>query len=1447
MELHSLTKPQKSIWSMEQYFGESIASITGSVMFDKPVDVSALKTALNETVAQFDSLRIRIKIQNGIPMQYIQEYVPHDFEVIGFSTNEEYRQWIELLAKVPFDLSGDLYKIIIVDISQQIGFVLHLHHLTADAWTMNLLANSLLKHLKGDQIQTNSYLEYLEKELEYEDSPRRQKDKDYFLSCFGKCSEPAYISEKQSINVFSKRMSFSVSVEDAAKMQTFCDKNNISLYALFMNALSIYIYRIKGMQDFYIGSTTLNRVGKREKETAGVFINTVPVLFHIDETKNSLENILDNSSTIMSVFRHQKYQYIDFLKDIREKYSFTDRLYDVMLNYQNAALSENGVEAQWHFCGCQGESLNIHINDRQNEGVLHLDYDYQTELFGENDIKHLHEHLMNLIADLIENSEKRPQDLKMLSKEEYHRVVFDFNETAIDIPQNKCVHQLFEEQVAKTPDAVAVVFERIKYSYRQINEMANSLAHILRDKGINRNDIVALVSRRSYKVIVAQIAIMKAGGAYLPIDPTYPMDRINYMLHDAKCKIALVSDACIDWTEVIDLENDFVFYSNQEPIENKNSTDDLCYVIYTSGSTGLPKGTMLTHQNVANYINDNNKNVVHAIIKPDIKTILSITTIGFDIFVTESLLPLCNGKTVLFANDRQSSDQSELSNLILEMGADVLQTTPSKMQLLMMDEKNTSYLKRLNVIILGGEALEPRIVKRLKSLTAASIYNIYGPTETTVWSTYTRVKLVPSTTIHQLFEAQAEKTPNIVSSATGKPNVPDITIGKPIANTQIYILDKHFNPLPIGATGELCIAGAGVGRGYLSRPELTAEKFIPNPFTTSGQVVPKSKMYRTGDLARWREDSNIEYIGRIDNQVKIRGLRIELGEIESVVNLCPGVKQVAVVVKTDDNNRQYICAYYVGDELDIRTIKDELIKKIPQYMVPHFFIHMDHFPTTPSGKTDRNAFPAPDFLQIQSDEEYVAPVTEEEKVLTSLMERVLGIQRIGLSDNFFDIGGDSLKAIEFVSKAHYECFRFSLQDVFDNPTAASLLRHIADSNRQTIQYNAGDFADIHRLLENNKIRSDMIPEKHSLGNILITGATGWLGAHVLNEFLTTETGIAYCLVRGIGLSDSHNRLNKMLDYYFDGKYTACDRLVAICGDITEKIVLDNPIDTIIHCAANVKHYGSYQFSYDINVSGTKNIIALAKEKSARLFHISTSSVSGNSFDNNPDFPPVVFDESKLYIRQPLENVYVRSKFESEAEVLRAKIDGLDAAVIRVGNLANRRTDYRFQHNHDTNATLTKLKAFVDLGLFPEQLTDFPLEFSPVDDTAKAIVKLAQYFNSDYSIFHTYNHKSTRFAAFVNALRSVGIKIESAPLDEFVKAVRDAGHIPERTHICEAFINDMGTNGELLFQSNITVNNDFTNWHLNQNGFEWPDIDSNYLIGYINYFKNSKYLSIGNEK
>ncbi len=668
-------------------------------------------------------------------------------------------------------------------------------------------------------------------------------------------------------------------------------------------------------------------------------------------------------------------------------------------------------------------------------------------------------------------------------------------------------------------------------------------------------------------------------------------------------------------------------------------------------------------------------------------------------------------------------------------------------------------------------------------------------------------------------------------------------IGKPIANTQIYIVDKHMNPMPIGVTGELCIAGDGVGAGYLKRPELTAEKFIDNPFG-------EGKLYKTGDLAYWREDGNIVYVGRNDFQVKIRGLRIELGEIESAIISVKGINQSVVVVRKNAEERQIICAFYTGKDTDPHLIKQHISSKLPKYMIPHIFKHLNEMPLTASGKINRKALPEVDLEDISANTEYIAPTNEKEKILCSVMANVLKVERVGITDDFFDLGGDSLKAIEYVSKARSHDLDISLQKVFDYPTVKEQCElDTKQSNNEQIDLSDSDVQRYSKLLSRNTM-DNMSIANNDLGNVFLTGATGFLGAHILDSLLRNTDGMIYCLVRSNRQDDRRGRLSNTLNWYFGDKYDneLGKRIIPIIGNIENKDLASNlPTDvkTVIHAAATVKHFGTYEYFNRVNVEGTRNVAEYAGRIHAKMIHISTISVSGNAMADEGSVyrssEALEFAERNFYIGQPLHNVYIRSKFEAERVIFdMIMADNLNAIVIRVGNLTNRASDLKFQPNFESNAFLKRMKAILELGLFPDYLISLYSEFSPVDLTADGIVKIARHV-SNQNVFHLYSNKPLYHDAMLQLLLHIGINLKTVSGNEFYEAVKSAANNPQTLFISDSLVNDMDSHGRLIYDSNIHIKNDFSCQFMSKIGFEWTDIDESYIKSYIDYFKELGYF------
>lgn len=1404
--LFELTKPQKLIYNMEKFAGGAISIICGSVMLKGNIEPSSLETAVNTLYRINDALRIRVESTENDVVQTIQDYVPKKIETLRFTDKAQLVAYAEHYAKEPLNIYDSLCEMKIALLGDSSGILIKLHHIIGDAWTLSLLASQFCAVLSGETPTAYSYLDYVTSENDYLRSARYAKDQAFFLKQFETCCETTYLSDRQSRSFDTRRKTFCIDALHAKKISTYASAHDTTPFVIFMTALAVYINRIKeNAEQFYIGTAVLNRTGIREKNTAGMFINTIPMLIKLKNAGSFEDNLAAVQEAAFSAFRHQKYNYGDILTDVRKKSPSTEKLYDVMLSYQNAVITgaENDFESAWYHNGAQAESLQVHIEDRDSQGIFRVHCDYQTEKFTEQEIKQLYEHMMNLLFDGISCTDKKLYELEMLSPEEKRTLLTDFNDTVVDYPKNKCVHTLFEEQASSMPENIAVVSRNATATYAELNTRANRIANGLIQHGINQGDIVALLLPKSLDLIATMLGVMKAGAAYLPLDIESPQDRIDFSIQSSGAKF------------IISTDNIESYISNNDTNPDLSvSTTAMCYGICTSGTTGVPKTVCIRHNNLLYYLN-NVKNL-YPLASANMPL---FTKPCVDLTVTSIYLPLITGGCIyVYDGDLLHA----MADIVQNTSLNIIKLTPTHMQIM-----NTSIPRRemanVRYVIAGGEVLNADVAARfLKAFGShIQIHNEYGPTETTVGC------------MDYIY--------------TGEEQTTSVSIGHPTNNTFVYVLDRFNNPLPVGQPGELCIAGDGVGAGYLNQCELTAQKFVPNPFGTG-------LLYKSGDLAIWEENGNLTFLGRNDFQVKIHGLRIELGEIESAICSVEGISQAAAIVRKDMSGRQLICAFYTETmPVAVEQIKNALKEKLPRYMLPHIFTVLPEMPLASSGKIDGKKLPDVDLTYMERNKEYKQPEGTMEKQVVTIMEKVLHYNPIGRDDNFFDLGGDSLKAIEFVTKAHNEGLYFDLQNVFDHPTAQELVEFIENGNRCKISYNENDFVLINRVLSQNTFEHATLPPKKDVGNLLLAGATGYLGIHLLANYLEHDTGIAYCLVRGKNKADSTRRLEELLNFYFGKKYDVRHRIVVLCADLklerfgladSEYNKLLATIDTVINAAASVKHYGSYQYFYETNVESVKALIRFCMDANAKLIHISTLSISGNGFvdqfDGYVSKTEKHFYESSFYIGQALDNVYAHSKFEAERAVLDAVSKGLRANIMRMGNLTNRLSDGAFQKNYESNAFLKRIKGLLELGAVPDYLQPLHIEFTPVDEAAKAVMTITRHFSTMQTVFHINNPNELFINSFVSYIRELGYDMAVVDGSEFAEKLRKTLNQSGTEFIFETFINDLNTDDRLNYDRNIRIENDFTVQYLQQLGFEWPQIDLEYLQKYISYFEKIGY-------
>lgn len=785
--VYNLTNPQKSIWFTEQFYkGTPIENITGCVIVLEKLNLKALQKAINLFVKSNDSFRLKFTVKDDKPLQYLSSFSEFEIENVMVNTDEDIKDIENKMSNTPFEVLDNLlfsFKTFTLPDGHG-GFVITAHHLISDAWTAGLVVNEIMDYYEkiiNSQIidnQNPSYLDYITSEQEYLNSEKFNKDKEFWNEIFKTVPEVATIpsinveNSNSSLSCKAKRKQFVIPKETMNLINEFCKQNKASAFNFFMAVLAIYLSRVSSLDDFTIGTPILNRGNFKEKQTTGMYISTIPFRISINHKIPFAEFLSNISADFSKIFRHQKYPYQYLLEDLRKKDSSIPNLYNILLSYQNVRsnkqTSDINYESSWVGNNFISDDIDIHLYDMNDTGDINIAYDYLISKYSIDDICSIHARFLYIINQVLENNDITLNEIEIVTPDEKKKILYDFNNTSADYPRDKTITQLFEEQVEKTPDNIAVVFENQKLTYRELNEKANSLACYLRENGIERNNIVGIMVKRSLEMIISILAVLKSGACYIPIDPEYPQDRIEYMLNNSNTKLLLTfkrleNKVTFDNKLFVELDNE-LYNSNKDNLININKPDDLAYIIYTSGSTGKPKGVMLKHSNINNFI----QGMCNVVDFNSRKTIVSVTTISFDIFVLESLLPLEKGLKIVIANENEQNDARLFNSLCLENNVNIIQTTPSRFQVLISNSNELNYLESITDILVGGESFPKMLLEKLQQLTKANIYNVYGPTETTVWST--------------------------VKNLTDETS---ITIGKPISNTRCYILDNNKKLLPV--------------------------------------------------------------------------------------------------------------------------------------------------------------------------------------------------------------------------------------------------------------------------------------------------------------------------------------------------------------------------------------------------------------------------------------------------------------------------------------------------------------------------------------------------------------------------------------------------------------------------------------------------------------------------
>jgi amino acid adenylation domain-containing protein len=1047
-----LSFAQERLWFLEQWEpGGAVYNICRGNRLKGELNVGALERAVNELVSRHEILRTKFPVLDVLPVQSITPSVVVILPVVDLQELPEAererkaRNLGSQEARRAFDLAhGLMLRATLVRLQRQEHILLlTTHQIVSDGWSMQILFRELWAFYEAFCAGESLLLPHLP--VRYVDYSIWQREwlkgrelESQLVYWRRQLRGPVPLLElptdhpRPAVQTFQgARLSVVISEALTTALRELSRQEGVTLFMTLVAAFKTLLGRYAGQEDVVLGFPITNRNRPDIESVVGFFVNTL--VLRTDLAGNpSFRDLLGRVRKVcLEAFAHQDLPFEKLVEELRPERDMTrNPLFQVMFVFQipeSSEVSLQGLRSQPMQVDVGTSKFDLTLSLAEREKKLTGFIEYSTDLFDRSTIERMMGHFQMLLEGIVANPDQPMSTFPFLTETERHQLLVEWNDTATEYPKDSCIHELFEAQAGRTPEAIAVEFDGKQLTYQELNQQANRLARYLKILGVGPKTLVGICVARSLEMVVGVLGILKAGGAFVPLDPAFPRERLAFMLEDAQVSVLLTQAKLAEdrgWSsengdpsssildprlQVVFVDRDWRLIAQKRDNNPKSGIEshNLAYVIYTSGSTGKPKGVQVSHRSVLNCLHSVRQHV--ELTENDV--FLAVTTISFDIAALELFLPLITGAKLVLADRDEVQDGRLLLVKLAECAATAMQATPSGWKLLL----DAGWRSRRNFKILcGGETLSRNLADQLLE-GGASLWNLYGPTETTIWSTIVKIE------------------------RDGRP----VLIGRPIANTQIYILDSCLQPVPVGVHGELYIGGDGLARGYLNRPELTAETFVANPF--SSQLG--ARLYRTGDRARYRADGNIEFLGRVDEQVKIRGHRIELGEIETVLNQHPAVHDSVVVARArDSSGEKELVGYIVPKQDSVASASDLrslLRQKLPDYMIPSAFVFLNALPLTPNGKVDGSKLPAPDDSRPSLEQVFVAPRSEIEELVAQVWREVLKAEKVGMYDNFFDLGGHSLLATRAVARLRSNFnIDLALRKLFELPTVAGLAEHI---------------------------------------------------------------------------------------------------------------------------------------------------------------------------------------------------------------------------------------------------------------------------------------------------------------------------------------------------------------------------------------------------------------------
>ncbi|MDO7929211.1 amino acid adenylation domain-containing protein [Pseudomonas sp. KFB-139] len=1046
---YGLASVQQGIWLDQMAHPELPYYNIGMAMEIRgEIDVPLFEKAIQLVVERHDSLRLSFDVQDGVACQRVLPRVDVALEVVDLSGEQDpekvARAYLQEEFRRPFaSLTGVLWSVRLVRCGPQLYYWLtRYHHLMTDGISVMLMGRAVEQAYNGlligedDPAQGPSYLSFLEEDRGYLESSRFERDRAFWQEVFAELPPPLL---QQRFAVPGNGVAPSAQVQTMMprklfnELAEFATGQGLSLAHVFMTVISTYFCRTTGVDSIVIGMPVHNRTNARQKATVGMFSSVSPIRLEVDTQASLIDLMQVTAGQLRRCYRHQRFPIAELNRTLKLAQQGRRQLFDVSISFESlngdATLGGQETEIFTQDNGYERLPLAIFVRDYHASDDVYLDFNFNTAFFTQEEVQVIQGRMVSMFEALIEHHALPVAQFPIMPQTEQDRVLHTFNATQHDYPRDELIHGFFEQQVERTPDAAAVSDHNGQsLSYSALNQRANQLAHQLIKQGVTPDARVAVALRRSNELVVALLAIIKAGGAYVPIDPDLPDNRRDYMLDDSAPVAMLTSGALLDHVAradipvlLVDEDIDRSAFpdTNPDPALLGLEATHLAYVLYTSGSTGKPKGVMNEHRGVVNrllWARDEYR-------VNDTDRVLQKTPFGFDVSVWEFFLPLLTGAHLYMARPGGHQDPAYLAQVMREQSITLLHFVPSMLEVFLEHGDNQGFTA-LSRVLCSGEALPRSLQKRFEEqLAPVELHNLYGPTEAAI----------------DVTSWQCRPTDEGDS----------VPIGRPIANIQIYILDPHGQPTPVGVAGEINIGGVGVARGYLNLPDLSAERFVRDPFSRD----PQARLYKTGDLGRWLDNGAVEYIGRNDFQVKIRGQRIELGEIEAKLALHEAIKEAVVLARDEASGEKRLVAYFTSTSdsaLDIRELRDHLHAQLPAYMVPAAYVGLETLPLTGNGKLDRGLLPAPTADDVIS-RRYEAPQGQLENALAELWQNLLKVPQVGREDHFFELGGHSLLAIQLISQMRQQLsIELDLAELFAHPTLADLAQIAASAGRSSL-------------------------------------------------------------------------------------------------------------------------------------------------------------------------------------------------------------------------------------------------------------------------------------------------------------------------------------------------------------------------------------------------------------